>query len=130
VATKPTEHRRTAFGQSRCLTLCAFLLATGNTVAEYRFDVWTADSGLPQNSVRAIVQTRDGYIWVGTLDGLARFDGVRFTVFNKANSPGLSGNRVTALYEDFDGDLWVGLDAGGVARYRSAGSPHWVREKD
>src|SRR5262249_37067215 len=99
--------------------LCGFLLATNHALAEYRFDVWTAESGLPQNSVRAIVQTRDGYLWVGTLDGLARFDGVRFTVFNKANSPGLSGNRVTALYEDPEGDLWVGLDAGGIARYHS-----------
>lgn len=90
-----------------------------NASAEYRFDVWTADSGLPQNSVRAIVQTRDGYLWVGTLDGLARFDGVRFTVFNKANSPGLSGNRVTALYEDPQGNLWIGLDAGGIALYHS-----------
>src|SRR5215470_8092186 len=99
-----------AFEKCGCLSLCASFIAISNASAEYRFDVWTADSGLPQNSVRAIVQTRDGYLWVGTLDGLARFDGVRFTVFNKANSPGLSGNRVTALYEDPDGDLWVGLD--------------------
>src|SRR5262249_46927402 len=108
-----------AFRQPLCLATCTLLLVVGSATAEYRFDVWTAESGLPQNSVRAIVQTRDGYLWVGTLDGLARFDGVGFTVFNKATSPGLSGNRVTALYEDPDGALWVGLDAGGVARYRS-----------
>lgn len=68
--------------------------------AEYRFDVWTAESGLPLNTVRAILQSRDGYLWVGTLDGLARFDGVRFTVFNKATTPGLPANRVLGLYED------------------------------
>jgi len=55
--------------------------------AQYRFDHWTADNGLPQNSVRDIVQTRDGYLWLTTFDGLVRFDGVRFTVFNKSNSP-------------------------------------------
>jgi len=97
--------------------LCALLLTTVNAaLAEYRFDVWTADSGLPQNSVRAIVQTRDGYLWVGTLDGLARFDGVRFTVFNKANTPALPSNRVLALYEDCEGALWIGL-VDGLARY-------------
>jgi signal transduction histidine kinase/ligand-binding sensor domain-containing protein len=94
-----------------------FFLATDNLLAEYRFDVWTADSGLPQNSVRAIVQTRDGYLWVGTLDGLARFDGVRFTVFNRANTPALPSNGVLSLYEDFQGALWIGFLDGGLARY-------------
>jgi len=114
---------------------CALLLITHGALAEYRFDVWTAaDSGLPQNSVRAVLQSRDGYLWVGTLDGLARFDGVRFTVFTKANSPGLPGNRTTVLYEDGDGDLWVGLEDGGLARYRqgsftSFGAPHGLPGK-
>src|ERR1043165_4445690 len=90
------------------IQVAVLMLVCWRAAAEYRFDVWTADSGLPQNSVRAIVQTRDGYLWVGTLDGLARFDGVRFTVFNRANSPGLSGNRITALHEAADGALWMG----------------------
>ena len=94
---------------------CVLVVGVGEAAAEYRFDVWTAESGLPQNTVRDILQTRDGYLWVATLDGLARFDGVRFTVFNKANSPGLSSNRIMALYEDCAGDLWVGLDDGGLA---------------
>jgi signal transduction histidine kinase/streptogramin lyase len=92
------------------------IAALNHAGAEYRFDVWTAESGLPQNSVRAIVQTRDGYMWVATLDGLARFDGVRFTVFNRANTPVLPSNRVMSLYEDSEGGLWIGLD-GGLARY-------------
>jgi ligand-binding sensor domain-containing protein len=62
-------------------------------LAQYRFDSWTADQGLPQNIIRAIHQTADGYLWLATLDGLVRFDGVRFTVFNKGNSPGINGNR-------------------------------------
>jgi ligand-binding sensor domain-containing protein len=74
-------------------------------VAQYRFDHWTSDTGLPQNIIRAIHQTPDGYLWLATLDGLVRFDGVRFTVFNRMNSPGINSNRFIALYEDRDGAL-------------------------
>jgi len=85
--------------------------------AQYRFDHWTADTGLPQNSVYAVTQTRDGYLWLATSDGLARFDGVRFTVFNKSNSPGISSNRFVCLYEDAAGDLWAGTEDGGITRF-------------
>src|SRR6185436_7098370 len=98
----------------------AFFLAIGQAAAEYRFDVWTAaDSGLPQNTVCTLLQSRDGYLWVGTLDGLARFDGVRFTVFNRGNSPGLPSNRITALYENAAGDLWAGTEGGGLTVRRA-----------
>lgn len=86
--------------------------------AEYRFDTWTIDSGLPQNSVNAILQTRDGYIWLATFDGLARFDGVRFIVFSKANTPGITSNRCYRLYEDRDGALWAGRDDRGITHYK------------
>lgn len=86
--------------------------------AQYRFDHWTADAGLPQNSVYAVTQTRDGYLWLATSDGLARFDGARFTIFNKGNSPGISSNRFVCLYEDFAGDLWAGTEDGGITRLR------------
>lgn len=84
--------------------------------AQYRFDHWTTDTGLPQNSVYAVTQTCDGYLWLATVDGLARFDGVRFTVFNKSNSPGISSNRFVCLYEDAQGDLWAGTEDGGITR--------------
>lgn len=71
---------------------------------------------MQQNSVRAILQTRDGYLWAATLDGMARFDGVRFTIFDKSNTPGINSNRFTALYEDRSGDLWMGTEDGGVTR--------------
>jgi signal transduction histidine kinase/ligand-binding sensor domain-containing protein/CheY-like chemotaxis protein len=80
--------------------------------------VWSVDAGVSSGPVSAIVQSRDGYIWVGTERGLARFDGVRFEVFNTANTPAFSNNRVTALAEDRDGTLWVGTFGGGVVRYR------------
>jgi len=53
---------------------------------QYRFDTWTTDNGLPQNGLREITQTPDGYLWFTTFDGLVRFDGVRFTTFDKANN--------------------------------------------
>ena len=79
---------------------------------------WTTENGLPQNSVTSILQTRDGYLWLGTLGGLARFDGVKFTVFDTSNTAGLKSERVRALYEDAEGNLWVGTEHGGLTRYR------------
>jgi ligand-binding sensor domain-containing protein len=93
-----------------------FVGAASPAAAQYRFDHWTTDNGLPQNSVRDIVQTRDGYIWFTTFDGLVRFDGVRFTVFNKGNSPGLASNRFVELFEDRFGDLWATVETGQVVR--------------
>lgn len=79
---------------------------------------WQVRDGLPQNQIRAIKQTRDGYLWLATFDGLARFDGIRFVVFNRANSPALRSNIFTALFEDHAGNLWIGSD-GGLIRYQN-----------
>lgn len=57
---------------------------TARSHRPYRFDSWTTDNGLPQGSINSILQTRDGYIWLATFGGLARFDGLRFQVFNAA----------------------------------------------
>src|SRR5262245_44472519 len=111
----PILHRPLSRG-AICFFIISISLSTAR--AQYRFDQWTADTGLPQNSINAIHQARDGYIWLATFDGLVRFDGVRFTVFNKSNSPGIGSNRFTCLYEDRQGDLWMGTDNGGVTRRR------------
>ena len=74
-------------------------------------------AALPQVTIRAITQTRDGYLWIGTYKGLIRFDGVRSIPFDLANTPGLSSDGVYLLYEDKLGDLWIGTDDGGVIRY-------------
>jgi len=66
---------------------------------------WQVEQGLPQIKVNAVVQTRDGYLWIGTYNGLARFDGVCFTVFNDNNTPELRSNRITSLFEAGDGTL-------------------------
>src|SRR5262245_32152026 len=101
------------------LLCCLFFFGSRAARAQYRFDHWTADNGLPQNSVRDIVQTRDGYLWLTTFDGLVRFDGVRFTVFNKSNTPGLVSNRFISLFEDRSGDLWASVETGQVVDRKS-----------
>lgn len=92
-------------------------LAVTKICAQYKIASWTADEGLPQNSVQAIVQTRDGYLWLTTSDGLVRYDGVRFKVFNRSNTEGINNNRFNVLLESADGDLWAGTEEGGVTRY-------------
>ena len=84
--------------------------------SRYGHDVWLTRDGLPQEFVQAITQTRDGYLWIGSLGGLVRFDGVRFTVFDRGNAPGLKDARILALCPSRDGSLWIGTASGGVAR--------------
>lgn len=80
---------------------------------------WYAEDGLPQNAVTAVVQTRDGYLWIGTYTGLVRFDGVRFVVFNDNNTPALKNNRITSLFAEANGTLWIGHETGDVTRFRA-----------
>jgi signal transduction histidine kinase/ligand-binding sensor domain-containing protein len=84
---------------------------------DYFLRSWTTESGLPENSVTAVAQTRDGYLWLATYAGLARFDGVRFRIYNSANTPELQSDRLTSLYEDKRGNLWIGHERGDLTRY-------------
>ena len=70
------------------------------------------ENGLPQNTVQALVQTKDGFVWLGTEAGLVRFDGVGFLVFDRNSTPALPGNDVCCLLEAKDGGLWVGIGEG------------------
>ena len=97
--------------------------------AQYRFDNWTTENGLPQNSVLAITQTRDGYLWLATYNGLVRFDGVRFTVFDKNNTKAFSTSRISDLGEDATGALWIGTTEGGVLRYQNGVFTAFTREQ-
>jgi signal transduction histidine kinase/ligand-binding sensor domain-containing protein len=103
-----------------------FCLLAGHLLAgltpgkiSYATRYWLRENGLPQNTVTAVVQTRDGYIWIGTYFGLARFDGVRFTKFESGNTPGLASSRVTSLFEDDRGVLWIGHEAGELTCYQA-----------
>jgi ligand-binding sensor domain-containing protein len=83
--------------------------------SEYRLDRWQTEDGLPGNEVTALLQTRDGYLWIGTSAGLARFDGMRFTRFGERE--GVRSNSILCLFEDRAGTLWVGTDGGGLLRF-------------
>ena len=89
------------------LVLFLCLAASSYAQGKYRFDTWTTDNGLPQNGVRQITQTPEGYLWFTTFDGLVRFDGLRFTTFNKSNTKGIINNRFTGLFGDNDGTLYA-----------------------
>lgn len=93
-------------------------LDSGKRISQYVHDVWKSDDGLPENSVQTILQTHDGFIWLATQEGLVRFDGVRFTVFDKGNTPEFTINDVWTLFEDSSGCLWIGFDGGGLLAYK------------
>src|SRR5687767_12183758 len=84
--------------------------------ARYLVDSWQTDQGLPQNSVISMTQSHDGYLWLATFNGLVRFDGVRFTVFNSHNTPALDSSRIVRVWEDNSSRLWIGTEPGGLIR--------------
>lgn len=102
------------FNSYLVLLVCALVFGCQISFGQYRFDTWTTDNGLPQNGVRSITQTPDGYLWFTTFDGLVRFDGVRFTTFNTSNTEGIINNRFTTLYSDKVGNLYATTGEDGV----------------
>ena len=96
----------------------ASALDPGRAITQYVRDGWGLREGLPQLSVQGVAQTPDGYLWVATEEGLVRFDGVRFTVFDEGNTPGLRSRNIEALTVGADGALWIGTVGGGVARLK------------
>jgi PAS domain S-box-containing protein len=87
-------------------------------IVGFSLDHWRSQDGLPQNSVMCVVQTPDGYLWFGTQEGLARFDGWQFTVFNRQNTPAIKHNDIRSLVEAKDGTLWIGTNGGGLTSYK------------
>jgi signal transduction histidine kinase/CheY-like chemotaxis protein/ligand-binding sensor domain-containing protein len=116
----PAPVRVVAAATAAILLTCGAALALDPTkrISQASQQVWQTDNGLPQNAVQRTIQTSDGYLWVATQEGLARFDGTRFTVFDKSASPAFKSNDVTGLAEAADGTLWVAT-AGGLIRIRN-----------
>lgn len=86
------------------------------TAPRYSVEAWgVSEMELPQGSVITMLKTRDGYLWLGTLNGLVRFDGSRFTVFDESNTPGLNSSRIVHLFEDSQKNLWIGTETDGAA---------------
>ena len=109
------------------LRICALLVLLGGihyavaldphkALTQYSISIWTQQQGLPQDTIGAITQTSDGYLWLGTDEGLARFDGYEFTIFSRDHGD-LPSNSVTALAAGKDGSLWIGSRSG-ITRYR------------
>lgn len=94
----------------------------------YLHRMWQLEDGLPRNTVFAVTQTRDGFIWVGTQSGLARFDGMRFHVYSTNNTPALKDPVFTCLLESNDGSLWIGTDGGGLNRYKDGKFEHFSQK--
>jgi ligand-binding sensor domain-containing protein/signal transduction histidine kinase len=99
------------------ILISAARMEMSGAVAELRSfhrQTWTTEHGLPANHITALCQTRDGYLWLGTYFGLARFDGVRFTTFNQGNTAAMAktGDAITSLVESRDGALCVGTLSG------------------
>lgn len=106
----------------------AFALFAGFTDAQFRFDSWTTDNGMPQNTVWSIAQTPDGYMWLATGDGLVRFDGTRFKIFNKSNSTNFPTNRLHHLMTDRNGSLWITPENAGIIRFKDGVFRHFTTD--
>jgi len=101
------------------VVMSAFTSVQATEVAsDYLVDIWTSEKGLPDNSVAAIAQTPEGYLWIGTYNGLARFDGVRFVTFDPANTPALAHAGVRKLSVDSQGTLWINTFDGSLTSFR------------
>lgn len=94
-------------------------LDPGKAITQLVHDVWDTKQGLPDRRVNAIAQTPDGYLWLGTGAGLARFDGVRFTRFQSSDHPQIGNDDIRALHVDLEGNLWIGTYGGGLTRLRN-----------
>jgi ligand-binding sensor domain-containing protein/signal transduction histidine kinase len=100
-----------------CWLLIVFArYATAST--NYQIDVWQTDEGLPQGTVTSIIQAQDGYLWLGTQNGLVRFDGIDFKVFNQNNTPAIKNNRIVKLFEDHKGNIWIGAEQGELVSFK------------
>ncbi len=99
------------------LTHYAVALDPHRSLDHFGHQAWRTDSGLPQNTVRSILQTRDGYLWLATDGGLVRFDGVDFVTFDAENTPQFKSDTVYDLFEATSGSLWIST-AAGLVSYR------------
>jgi diguanylate cyclase (GGDEF)-like protein len=101
-----------ALAATTLFTPAVHALDPAKTITQYMQTSWTSESGLPQNTVQTLTQTSDGYLWIGTQEGLGRFDGVRFATFTRHNAPGLASSFIQILCASRDGSLWIGTDSG------------------
>jgi signal transduction histidine kinase/ligand-binding sensor domain-containing protein/DNA-binding response OmpR family regulator len=115
--------RTISLGAAVLLSLLSGIAAQASTIdllpgsPGYVHEVFTAGDGLPAAGISQILQTRDGFLWLATFDGLARFDGAHFEVFDSERMPALGSNRIFNLAEGRDGALWIRTEQGHLVRY-------------
>lgn len=105
----------------------ATVLDPAQVAREFTQRSWQKRDGLPDNTVQALLQTRDGYLWIGTSRGLARFDGFKFVVFDHLNTPEMPNGNCRALAEDLEGSLWIATDDG-LLRWRDGMFKRFTRK--
>src|SRR5262249_47263011 len=120
----PRGLRRCALLAARCLMLalqplmpglpCAAPLVAPGYVSEH----WSVADGLPVNSINSILQSRDGYLWLATFDGLVRFDGVRFQTVDNDSDQSTPSSRWISVHEGSDGSLWLSTEQHHLVRYK------------
>ena len=123
----PNSHARRASARSLAsaaalvLALTALIPATpvlaldpNRAITQYSLDTWRKRDGLPQRAVSAVARTTDGYVWVGTEEGLLRFDGAKFRLYDASNTPQLARHNVVRLLAARQGGLWIGTLGGGL----------------
>jgi signal transduction histidine kinase/ligand-binding sensor domain-containing protein len=101
----------------KLIGVITFFVLTSSAHAQYRLDTWTTANGLPQNSVTGLTQTPDEYLWLTTNDGVVRFDGNHFKIFNKSNTPQITTNRLNTAFADKSGRMWFQAEDGGILYY-------------
>ena len=94
-----------------------FALDPNKPLYHYQLDEWQLSHGIPHNWISAIAQTPDGYLWVGTYSGLAKYDGARFEIIEKIENEDLTERSILSLYTDKQGTLWIGTRFG-LVRYK------------
>ena len=108
------------------LSVASALSVRAQSLPEYTRHVWQASDGLPEQTVQALAQTADGYLWIGTTGGLVRFDGAHFTLYDRQSTPAFHENSIFCLLVSRDGTLWIGTEGGGVVRYSQGQFRSWT----
>ncbi len=112
-----------------CFLAGSLLCHAATTGGDYSQRIWRSEDGLPQNTIQAISQTSDGYLWIGTPNGLARFDGARFVAFDRSNTPEFQDDSILVLHPAGDGSLWIGSEGGGLLHYQAGRFRHFGPEE-
>src|SRR6202042_1807124 len=95
------------------------LYAADTTQSEYTRSLWKVQDGLPEDTVQALAETSDGYLWIGTTGGLTRFDGTRFVLYGSNILPSPGVNSIFCLSASKDGSLWIGTEGGGMLHLKN-----------